>query len=167
MLHPLSPQHYYTHGEAERALAHVAPAVRGFFRSVALGQAVGDRTGNLQVCVCVVPRVHVLLYWLRLHGHAWVCLHAVYLSATQCVCVQIALHAAALRMYWEEGSTKLGCRVRVPNRVSEETPDQGNGRIFDQLAGLHGRTITMPSLSSLQVHTLTHQHTNTHIHACH
>uniref|UniRef100_A0A7S3R516 Serine/threonine-protein kinase TOR n=1 Tax=Dunaliella tertiolecta TaxID=3047 RepID=A0A7S3R516_DUNTE len=41
-------QHYYTHGEADRALAHVAPAVRGFFRSVALGQAVGDRTGNLQ-----------------------------------------------------------------------------------------------------------------------
>ncbi|KAF5842964.1 FAT domain-containing protein, partial [Dunaliella salina] len=41
-------QHYYTHGEADRAMAHVAPAVRGFFRSVALGQAVGDRTGNLQ-----------------------------------------------------------------------------------------------------------------------
>ncbi len=35
----------------------VAPAVSGFFRSVALGQAAGDRTGNLQVwmgvCVCV------------------------------------------------------------------------------------------------------------------
>ena len=31
------------------AVAHVPPAVQGFFRSVALGQASGDRTGNLQV----------------------------------------------------------------------------------------------------------------------
>ncbi|GIL44136.1 hypothetical protein Vafri_1666 [Volvox africanus] len=30
------------------AVAHVPPAVHGFFRSVSLGQAAGDRTGNLQ-----------------------------------------------------------------------------------------------------------------------
>lgn len=35
-------------GEAESAEQYVAPAVTGFFRSVALGQAAGDRTGNLQ-----------------------------------------------------------------------------------------------------------------------
>jgi hypothetical protein len=59
--HTHTAQHYYTHGEADRALAHVAPAVRGFFRSVALGQAVGDRTGNLQVSVCGCVRVRVRL----------------------------------------------------------------------------------------------------------
>eukprot|EP00878_Enallax_costatus_P008272 GHUV01008648.1.p1 GENE.GHUV01008648.1~~GHUV01008648.1.p1 ORF type:complete len:2405 (+),score=620.50 GHUV01008648.1:939-7217(+) len=35
-------------GEAAAAGQYVAPAVTGFFRSVALGQAAGDRTGNLQ-----------------------------------------------------------------------------------------------------------------------
>ncbi|KAF6252503.1 kinase-like domain-containing protein [Scenedesmus sp. NREL 46B-D3] len=35
-------------GEAAAAAQYVAPAVTGFFRSVALGQAAGDRTGNLQ-----------------------------------------------------------------------------------------------------------------------
>jgi len=35
-------------GEPSAAAAHVAPALAGFFRSVALGQAAGDRTGNLQ-----------------------------------------------------------------------------------------------------------------------
>eukprot|EP00879_Flechtneria_rotunda_P007003 GHRR01007352.1.p1 GENE.GHRR01007352.1~~GHRR01007352.1.p1 ORF type:complete len:2075 (+),score=775.15 GHRR01007352.1:2-6226(+) len=35
-------------GEAAAAAQYVAPAVTGFFRSVALGQAAGDRTSNLQ-----------------------------------------------------------------------------------------------------------------------
>ncbi|GBF92738.1 hypothetical protein Rsub_05107 [Raphidocelis subcapitata] len=35
-------------GEPEAAAQYVAPAVQGFFRSVALGQACGDRTGGLQ-----------------------------------------------------------------------------------------------------------------------
>ena len=35
-------------GEPAAAAQYVAPAVRGFFRSVALGQAGGDRTGGLQ-----------------------------------------------------------------------------------------------------------------------
>ncbi|GFR45445.1 hypothetical protein Agub_g6841, partial [Astrephomene gubernaculifera] len=39
--------HYGTRDEMV-AVAHVPPAVQGFFRSVALGQAAGDRTGNLQ-----------------------------------------------------------------------------------------------------------------------
>ncbi|GLC61314.1 hypothetical protein PLESTB_001742500 [Pleodorina starrii] len=39
--------HYSTRDEG-LAVAHVPPAVQGFFRSVALGQAAGDRTGNLQ-----------------------------------------------------------------------------------------------------------------------
>lgn len=34
--------------DPEGAMSHVAPAVKGFFRSIALGQAAGDRTGNLQ-----------------------------------------------------------------------------------------------------------------------
>ncbi|GAX78992.1 hypothetical protein CEUSTIGMA_g6432.t1 [Chlamydomonas eustigma] len=40
--------HYSHQSDTESALRHVAPAVQGFFRSVALGQASGDRTGNLQ-----------------------------------------------------------------------------------------------------------------------
>ncbi|EFJ44271.1 target of rapamycin, growth-regulatory PI3K-like protein kinase [Volvox carteri f. nagariensis] len=39
--------HYSTRDET-LAVGHVPPAVQGFFRSVALGQAAGDRTGNLQ-----------------------------------------------------------------------------------------------------------------------
>ncbi|KAG2491268.1 hypothetical protein HYH03_010473, partial [Edaphochlamys debaryana] len=39
--------HYSTRDEG-LAVSHVPPAVQGFFRSVALGQAAGDRTGNLQ-----------------------------------------------------------------------------------------------------------------------
>ena len=42
-------QHHVGAGSADIATTHVAPAVHGFFRSVALGQAAGDRTGNLQV----------------------------------------------------------------------------------------------------------------------
>ena len=38
--------------DENQAVSHVPPAVQGFFRSVALGQAAGDRTGNLQVCAC-------------------------------------------------------------------------------------------------------------------
>nr|ABB13529.1 target of rapamycin kinase [Chlamydomonas reinhardtii] len=34
--------------DENQAVSHVPPAVQGFFRSVALGQAAGDRTGNLQ-----------------------------------------------------------------------------------------------------------------------
>jgi hypothetical protein len=41
-------QHHHNRGDPDAALAHVAPAVKGFFKSVALGQASGDRTGNLQ-----------------------------------------------------------------------------------------------------------------------
>lgn len=45
-------QRHSTRGDPDAALASVAPAVSGFFRSVALGQAAGDRTGNLQVGAC-------------------------------------------------------------------------------------------------------------------
>ena len=49
-LTPYPPvQHHVVRSDAESAIRHVAPAVKGFFRSVALGQASGDRTGNLQV----------------------------------------------------------------------------------------------------------------------
>uniref|UniRef100_A0A7R9YR22 Serine/threonine-protein kinase TOR n=1 Tax=Chlamydomonas euryale TaxID=1486919 RepID=A0A7R9YR22_9CHLO len=41
-------QHYVSALDPDAAILHVAPAVHGFFRSVALGQAAGDRTGNLQ-----------------------------------------------------------------------------------------------------------------------
>eukprot|EP00955_Chlamydomonas_euryale_P050582 354599-Chlamydomonas_euryale.AAC.2 len=46
-------QHYVSALDPDAAILHVAPAVHGFFRSVALGQAAGDRTGNLQVWMCV------------------------------------------------------------------------------------------------------------------
>ncbi|PNW79096.1 hypothetical protein CHLRE_09g400553v5 [Chlamydomonas reinhardtii] len=39
---------HYSMRDENQAVSHVPPAVQGFFRSVALGQAAGDRTGNLQ-----------------------------------------------------------------------------------------------------------------------
>lgn len=41
--------HYVDSGTPEAALPHVAPAVHGFFQSVALGQSASDRTDDLQV----------------------------------------------------------------------------------------------------------------------
>ncbi|GIL87381.1 hypothetical protein Vretimale_1690 [Volvox reticuliferus] len=40
--------HFSARNEEAKAVSHVPPAVHGFFSSVALGQAAGDRTGNLQ-----------------------------------------------------------------------------------------------------------------------
>eukprot|EP00798_Chlamydomonas_sp_ICE-L_P022753 gene22753-29921_t len=41
-------QRYVALNDPDAAIRHVGPAVHGFFKSVALGQASGDRTGNLQ-----------------------------------------------------------------------------------------------------------------------
>jgi hypothetical protein len=46
---------HYVRSDTQRAQQHVAPAVLGFFRSVALGQAVGGirtNSGTLQVRPC-------------------------------------------------------------------------------------------------------------------
>ncbi|MEW5302322.1 MAG: hypothetical protein WDW36_005122 [Sanguina aurantia] len=54
--------HYSAKNENEAAASRVAPAVHGFFKSVALGQASGDRTGNLQ------DILRLLTLWFN-HGH--------------------------------------------------------------------------------------------------
>ncbi len=55
-------QHHSNRSDQESALSCVAPAVSGFFRSVALGQAAGDRTGNLQ------DILRLLTLWFN-YGH--------------------------------------------------------------------------------------------------
>jgi hypothetical protein len=57
-------QHFHNRGDPDGALAHVAPAVKGFFKSVALGQASGDRTGNLQVCELSVLLAVAFHFWV-------------------------------------------------------------------------------------------------------